>query len=151
MPPLIANATRQHSSHSPQWVPLPVQAGVNIYDHAIVCTTAAGLAVPGADVAGLTCWGVAWRGFDNSTGPNGVVGSGIVGSSSGSCERYVEVDGQGEWEFAVTGATPIPGDTAYVVDDNTVSADPTANQIVLGRFTRPGITSGYWFVDVERR
>jgi hypothetical protein len=59
------------------------------------------------------------------------------------------VDGQGEWEFAFTGAVPKPGDNAYVVDDDTV-ATVTTNSILLGKFTRPG-SPGKWFVDIERR
>ena len=47
-------------------------------------------------------------------------------------------------------ATPIPGATAFVVNDNTVSAAPTANNIPAGKFTRPYSASA-WFVDLERR
>ncbi len=142
---LAKDAMRNHSVHSPQIVPLPVKAGSVIYTNAIVATDGNGLAVRGADTAGLTCHGVAYKGYDNSAGANGALGTG----NQFDAVRYVQVDQVGEWEFAVSGTAPKPGQSAYVVDDNTVATSST-NSIKLGRFTRPG-NDGGWFVDVERR
>jgi hypothetical protein len=146
MPNLTKDIIRNHNVHTPQLLPLPVAAWFVIFANAIVATDANGLAVPGADTAGYTIQGVAYKGFDNSDGPDGVLGSG----NQFGAARYVQVDQAGEWEFPILGAAPKPGQNAYVVDDNTVSAANTGNNLKLGRFTRPG-NDGGWFVDIERR
>lgn len=146
MPALTADVHRMHSVHQPQFLPLPVKAGARIYLNAITCTDANGFAVPGANVAGLRAQGVAWKAFDNTNGADGTLGDTF---SAYGAVRFIEVDSQGEWEFAFTGAVPKPGDNAFVVDDNTV-ATVTSNSILLGKFTRPG-SPGKWFVDVDRR
>ena len=146
MAALTENVHRMHSVHQPQFLPLPVKAGARIYLNAITCTDANGFAVPGANVAGLRAQGVAWKSFDNTTGADGTLGDTF---SAYGAVRFVEVDGQGEWEFAFTGAVPKPGDNAFVVDDNTV-ATVTSNSILIGKFTRPG-SPGKWFVDIDRR
>lgn len=145
MSPLTADAHRMHSVHQPQFLPLPVKGGARIYLNAITCTDANGFAVPGANVAGLRAQGVAWKSFDNTTGADGTLGDTF---SAFGAVRFVEVDGQGEWEFTFTGTVPKPGDNAFVVDDNTV-ATVTSNSILLGKFTRPG-SPGKWFVDIDR-
>ena len=146
MAALTENVHRMHSVHQPQFLPLPVKGGARIYLNAITCTDANGLAVPGANVAGLRAQGVAWKSFDNTTGADGTLGDTF---SAFGAVRFVEVDGQGEWEFTFTGAMPKPGDNAFVVDDNTV-ATVTSNSILIGKFTRPG-SPGKWFVDIDRR
>ncbi len=146
MPALTADVHRMHSVHQPQFLPLPVKAGARIYLNAITCTDANGFAVPGANTAGLRGQGVAWKSFDNTLGADGTLGDTF---SAYGAVRFVEVDSQGEWEFAFTGAVPKPGDNAFVVDDNTV-ATVTSNSILLGKFTRPG-SPGKWFVDIDRR
>jgi hypothetical protein len=146
MAPLTTDVQRLHTVHQPQFLPLPVKAGARIHLNAIVCTDPTGLAVPGADTAGLRAHGVAWKPFDNTAGPDGTLGDTF---NAFGAVRYVEVDSRGEWELTVTGATPKPGDDAFVVDDDTV-ATVTANSILLGQFTRPG-SPGKWFVDVDRR
>lgn len=146
MPALTADVHRMHSVHQPQFLPLPVKAGARIYLNAITCTDANGFAVPGANTAGLRAQGVAWKSFDNTSGADGTLGDTF---SAYGAVRFVEVDSQGEWEFAFTGAVPKPGDNAFVVDDNTV-ATVTSNSILLGKFTRPG-SPGKWFVDIDRR
>ena len=146
MAALTDNVHRMHSVHQPQFLPLPVKAGARIYLNAITCTDANGFAVPGANVAGLRAQGVAWKSFDNTTGADGTLGDTF---SAYGAVRFVEVDGQGEWEFAFTGTVPKPGDNAFVVDDNTV-ATVTSNSILIGKFTRPG-SPGKWFVDIDRR
>ena len=146
MPALTADVHRMHSVHQPQFLPLPVKAGARIYLNAITCTDANGFAVPGANTAGLRVQGVAWKSFDNTLGADGTLGDTF---SAFGAVRFVEVNSQGEWEFAFTGAVPKPGDNAFVVDDNTV-ATVTSNSILLGKFTRPG-SPGKWFVDIDRR
>ena len=146
MPALTADVHRMHSVHQPQFLPLPVKAGARIYLNAITCTDANGFAVPGANTAGLRVQGVAWKSFDNTLGADGTLGDTF---SAYGAVRFVEVNSQGEWEFAFTGAVPKPGDNAFVVDDNTVST-VTSNSILLGKFTRPS-SPGKWFVDIDRR
>jgi hypothetical protein len=146
MAALTADVQRMHTVHQPQFLPLPVKGGARIFLNAITCTDANGLAVPGANTAGLRVQGVAWKSFDNTAGADGTLGDTF---SAFGAVRFVEVDSQGEWEFTFTGAVPKPGDNAFVVDDNTVAA-ATSNSILLGRFTRPG-SPGKWFVDVDRR
>ena len=146
MTALTANAQRMHSVHQPQFLPLPVKAGIRIFLNAIICTDANGLAVPGANTPGLRPQGVAWKPFDNTTGNDGTLGDTFNGFGA---TRYVEVDSRGEWEFAFTGVVPKPGDIAFIVDDNTVST-VTTNSIQIGKFTRPA-SPGKWFVDIDRR
>jgi hypothetical protein len=135
-----------HSVHQPQFLPLPVKAGARIYLNAITCTDANGLAVPGANIAGLRAQGVAWKPFDNTTGADGTLGDTF---NAFGAARYVEVDSRGEWEFPFTGTVPKPGDNAFIVDDNTVSTI-TTNSIQIGKFTRPA-SPGKWFVDIDKR
>jgi hypothetical protein len=146
MAPLTANVHRMHSVHQPQFLPIPVEAGVRIFLNAIVCTNAEGLAGPVYDGLSLRAQGVAWKPFDNTDGDSGTLGDTF---NSFGAARFVEVDSRGEWEFAILAPMPKPGDNAYVVDDDTVSA-VTANSVLLGKFTRPG-SPGKWFVDIERR
>lgn len=146
MAALVKNAQRSHKLHDLRLVALPVKAAETIFAGALVCTEpATGLAVPGADTAGLVFQGVAYRGFDNGAGADGVV------TGSHGSVRYCEVDQNGPWSFAVSGATPKPGQDALLVDDNTVSAGATTNSIKVGRFVEPdALQQGAWFVDVER-
>ena len=146
MAALTENVHRMHSVHQPQFLPLPVKGGARIYLNAITCTDANGFAVPGTNTAGLRAQGVAWKSFDNTGGADGTLGDTF---SAFGAVRFVEVDGQGEWEFTFTGAVPKPGDNAFVVDDNTV-ATVTSNSILIGKFTRPG-APGKWLVDIDRR
>jgi hypothetical protein len=144
---LTQDLQRNRNIHTEQIVPLPVKAAAVLYRNAIAAVDANGLAVRGSDTAGLSVMGVVAQGFDNTDGADGTLGS---NPDMFDAVRYVRVDQVGEWEFAVSGATPKPGQNALVVDDNTVSAAATTNNLKLGRFTRPGNYGG-WFVDVERR
>ena len=146
MTALTADAHRMHSVHQPQFLPLPVKGGARIYLNAITCTDANGFAVPGANTAGVRAQGVAWKSFDNTLGADGTLGDTF---SAYGAVRFVEVNSQGEWEFAFTGTVPKPGDDAFVADDNTV-ATVTSESILLGKFTRPA-SPGKWFVDIDRR
>ena len=146
MSALTADASRMHSVHQPQFLPLPVKGGIRIFLNAITCTDPNGFAVPGANTAGLRAQGVSWKPFNNTAGSDGTLGNTF---NSFGATRYVEVDTKGEWEFPFTGAVPKPGDPAFIVDDNTV-ATATTNSIQIGKFTRPA-SPGKWFVDIDRR
>lgn len=146
MAPLTASKQRTSKVLDSQYLAVPVNAGSVIFAGAIVCREAASaLGVPGADTAGLVPLGVAVDELDNTNGADGEV-NGADGV------RYVRVDVQGEYEFPLEegSTTPLPDGFAYIVDDDTVSADATTNELILGKFTRPGPDGG-WFVDIERR
>ena len=147
MPPLTQDTQRTWALHQPQILPLPAAAGSVLFVGALIATNAAGQAVPASDTAGLKVQGVCREGLNNSFGAAGTLGT---TADYTDAVRYVRVDAQGEWPFEISGATPTPGANAFVVNDNTVSAAPTANSIVAGKFTRPYSASA-WFVDVERR
>jgi hypothetical protein len=147
MTPLTRSTQRPFGLHQDQILPLPVAADTAVWTGALVATNAAGLAVPAADTAGLTVHGICRTGCDNRTGAVGTLGNATDFSTA---QRYVRVDRQGEWALKVTGTAPKPGQLAFAVDDDTVSAAPTVNNIPAGRFTRPAGPST-WFVDVERR
>ena len=147
MPPLTQDTQRIWALHDPQILPLPAAAGAVLFVGALTATNAAGLAVPASDTPGLTVQGVCREGLNNTFGAAGNLGT--TGDYT-DATRFVRVDAHGEWLFEVSGGTPRPGAPAYVLNDNTVSATPTANAIVAGKFTRPYSTSS-WFVDVERR
>ena len=147
MPPLTQDTQRIWALHDPQILALPAAAGAVLFVGALIATNAAGQAVPAADTAGLKVQGVCREGLNNAFGAAGTLGT---TADYTDAVRYVRVDAQGEWLFDVSAGTPTPGATAFAVNDNTVSAAPTANSIVAGKFTRPYSTSA-WFVDVERR
>jgi hypothetical protein len=145
---LAHKVQRQFTSHDPQIVPLPAAADAVLYVGALIAVNSSGVAIPAGDTAGTTAMGVCFRGgLDNTGGAAGTLGGTF---NYFGAARVIEVDVEGEWEFAVTGTTPKPGQVALVVDDNTVSAAATTNSIPCGRFTRPG-SPGMWFVDIERR
>jgi hypothetical protein len=130
------------------FIPLPAAANVRIYEGAIIATNSSGLAVPAADTAGFIIQGVCRRtALDNTGGAAGSLGT---SPEAMDAARWIEVDAHGEWEFTVSAGTPKPGASAFVVDDNTVSAAATTNNIVAGKFTRPASATS-WFVDIERR
>jgi hypothetical protein len=147
MPPLTQDTQRTWALHQPQILPLPAAAGSVLFVGALIATNAAGQAVPASDTAGLKVQGVCREGLNNANGAAGTLGA---TADYTDAVRYVRVDTQGEWLFDVSGGTPTPGANAFVVNDNTVSAAPTANSIVAGRFTRP-YSSTSWFVDLERK
>lgn len=147
MTALASDYQRCSKVHVPQLLSVPVNAGSAIYAGAIVCREAAtALGIPGADTASIVPLGVAVEGLDNTSGADGAFTDGDEGA------RCVRVDQVGEYEFAVEGGTPLPGNPAYIYDDNTVHADAgvTNNDIVIGEFTRPGPNGG-WFVDISKR
>ena len=125
-------------------VALPVLGGATLYTGALICSNANGLAIPGADAAGLTFQGVAFRGMDNSGGADGVMDGPFP-------ERTADIDTALIYSFPFQGTTPKPGDRALVVDDATCTVDATTNNIDCGRVTEPDPgKSGWWFVDPLR-
>jgi hypothetical protein len=147
MPPLTQDTQRTWALHQPQILPLPAAAGAVLFIGALIATNAAGQAVPASDTAGLKVQGICREGLNNTNGAAGTLGT---TADYTDAVRYVRVDAQGEWLFDVSAGTPTPGANAFVVNDNTVSAAPTANSIVAGKFTRP-YSSTSWFVDLERK
>lgn len=159
---LIKNKLRQHKVHDRHMNIAPGKGGAVIYAGAYVVREAAtDFVIPGADLAGVVPLGVVGERMfsddpdrdllahlDNTGLPDGVVTA--IGS-----ERAVRYDQAGEWLFAVAGAAvPRVGDPAYLVDDDTVSAENGAglaavNGVIAGHFTRPG--PGGWFIDISRR
>ncbi|MEM1205104.1 MAG: hypothetical protein AAGN66_17875 [Acidobacteriota bacterium] len=133
-------AQRRSTAERERRTAIPVAAGAKIGRYEIVCHDGNGLAVAGADAAGLTSSGVAVDGYDNTGGTNGTLGT--------HPQRYVTVDSGGRaWSFATTGTAPEHGEYAYVVDATTVSADPTTNNVQVGIFVEPDpATAGSWFV-----
>jgi hypothetical protein len=147
MPPLTQDTQRIWALHDPQILPLPAAAGTVLFIGALTATNAAGQAVPASDTAGLKVQGVCREGLNNTSGAAGTLGT---TADYMDAVRYIRVDAQGEWLFDVSAGVPTPGAPAFAVDDNTVSAAPTANSIIAGKFTRP-YSSTAWFVDLERR
>ena len=147
MPPLVQDTQRIWALHQPQILPLPAAAGAVLFVGALIATNAAGQGIPASDTAGLKVQGVCREGLNNTNGAAGSLGT--TGDYTDAV-RYIRVDTQGEWLFDVSAGAPTPGAQAFVVNDNTVSAAPTANSIIAGKFTRP-YSSTSWFVDLERR
>lgn len=91
---------------------LRVAASTTVYSGSLVCSNAAGYAVPGADTAGLKFRGVAREQGANASGANGDV--------------KVEVDDQAGkiFFFASTGLTQADvGEKLYIIDDQTVGLE----------------------------
>ncbi|HEX4954797.1 MAG TPA: hypothetical protein VF017_15500 [Thermoanaerobaculia bacterium] len=147
MAALTADFERNHLLHDQVLAALPAKANVRIYRGALACVaTATGLAETGSNSAGLRFAGVVVTGINNLGGAAGVISG---GASLAGTERTIQVDTQGSHEIALSGADPVFGDVAFLVDDNTVSkVDPGAG-VVVGRFLRPGNYGG-WIVDISR-
>jgi hypothetical protein len=147
MPPLTQDTQRIWAAHQPQILALPAAAGAVLFVGALIATNANGQAVPATDTAGLKVQGVCREGLNNTQGAAGTLGA---TSDFMDAVRTIRVDAQGEWLFEVSAGVPTPGAPAFAVNDNTVSAAPTANSIPAGKFTRP-YSSSAWFVDLERK
>jgi hypothetical protein len=135
MAALTSDIQRSVVAGKPQrLVPLPVAAGETIYNGALVCVFAAsGLAAPGIDAAGLIFMGIAYRGFDNALGSNG---------DALTKQRVAEIDVATVASYDVSGSAPKAGQRAFLVDDNTVSADPTTHNVDVGIFTGSASPNG---------
>lgn len=145
MTALTKDVQRSHKPHDYDLIEVPVNAGSAIFTGALVCREAAtGMAIPGADTAGLVFLGLAHEGYDNTDGADGTVVHGLSGN-----ERTALIDRAGKYLFA-TDDSPKVGEKAYIVDDNKVGlAATTTNDIACGTFVEPG-PSGYWFVDISK-
>lgn len=100
----------------------PVKAATRIYKGSLVCADATGYAVPGADTAGYTFFGVAIEDADNSSGAAGALS--------------VRVQTSGIFSFAKSGSITQAscGAQLCIVDDQTVGlAATTTNDIACGR------------------
>lgn len=99
---------------------LPVAASTVIYKGSIVSINSSGYAIPGADTASTIVAGIATKGADNSSGSNGDVKVDVL------YEVRVKLAGQ-------TLAQADLGAPLFVVDDQTVDASATTNNIPCGR------------------
>ena len=98
----------------------PLAAATKIYAGALVCLDAAGNAVPGSTAVGLTARGVAQEQIDNSAGAAGDL---RIESRSG-VHRFKN-------DASIDRANI--GDTAYIVDDETVAdTDGGATRSIAG-------------------
>ncbi|WP_067734484.1 hypothetical protein [Novosphingobium naphthalenivorans] len=95
-----------------------------IHEGALVCLSATGFATPGATATTLTADGIALQSVDNSAGADG--------------DLTVEVK-RGTFQFANSAAADAItaaeiGDTAYIVDDQTVAkTDGTGTRSAAGK------------------
>lgn len=111
---------------------LDVKAATLIEEGKIVAVDATGMAVPGADTAGLTVMGSSDKRVDNSGGADGDLGVPVKRKAS---FLYANASGN-----AVTAAHI--GKTVYVEDDETVASSST-NSIPAGKCL--GVeSSGVW-------
>ncbi len=132
---------RRMGLHTFRKIGLPVKADTNIPAGALVVTDANALAENGTDNPAKTFQGVCTQGYDNRGGADGVVGD-------TASDRHIEVDRNGQWEITVSAGQPEPGASAYLVDNDTVSASATANNILVGTFAQPG-RPGSWYIDIQ--
>jgi len=112
---------------------IPVAAGEEIFAGSLVCTDAAGYAVPGADTAGYVFEGVATQQADNSSGADGDVS--------------VVVRRRGRYRFDSASAldqASMSGEVC-VYDDQTVADDSdTTNSIACGRIDKIESSGECW-------
>ena len=101
----------------------PVAAGEVIYEGALSCLSATGFATPGATSTTLTADGVAKSTVDNSDGADGDL--------TVEVERIVSRFANSAGADEITAAEI--GDTAYIVDDQTVAkTDGTGTRSAAG-------------------
>lgn len=128
---------REHTTRiSQMWA--WVKAATKIFKTALVCIDATtGYAEPGADAANLKVYGVSQHEYDNTAG--------------GAKEMTAHVFVNTGHEFTTSGATDADLDKmVYLVDDNTVTIDPSATtyQIPVGRIMEVvSATKVFVFVD----
>ena len=112
----------------------PVAAGAVIYAGALVVIDAAGNAAPGSTATGLRARGVAQERADNSGGQAGVMkvesrrGTSAFGNSAATDE--------------ITRADI--GNTAYIVDDQTVAKTSATNTRSIAGIIRDVDEAGVW-------
>jgi len=104
---------------------IPVAGSTRIFAGALVCSNAAGYAVPAADTAGYIIEGVAVAQADNRTGSNGDV------------EVVVRRRGRFRLDCASALDQAAQGARVYVSDDHTVAAaDDVTNDVAAGVIDR---------------
>ena len=113
---------------------IPVAGGEQIFAGSLVCSNAAGFAVPAADGAGLTFQGVAMERADNRTGGDG--------------DLRILVHRRGRFRFACQTTLKYSALSAmvYAVDDQTVAADAaeTTNDVLVGVIDKVEDTHECW-------
>lgn len=153
---LIANMTggRKHKAHRNQILVAPAKADHVFYVGGAVSLDAGGLVVPGVSDGAIRAAGVLvsqkfpfdpkniTSQLDTRGGSDGVM-------AGDTCTNCVEFDTVGRYHFTNVLGSPVVGGWAYLVDDDTVSAAPTTEGIVLGEFTQA--KDGGWYVDVGKR
>lgn len=102
----------------PRTMALPIAGATTIFAGSIVCTNAAGYAVPGTAVTGLRTWGRA---------KNTVVNAGAAGALTIELDRGAFPYNMGAAGDAVTIADR--GKCVYVLDDNTIAKVATARSL----------------------
>lgn len=118
-------------------IPAPVKADTKIFGGGFVCVDANGLAVPGADTAGLIFFGVAMGRADNA--------GGAAGDKTVVCRRR----GLVKTKITSTVTQANVGDSVYLVDDQTVDlAAQTTNDILCGKIVE-FIAANWVWIDIE--
>lgn len=145
---------REHFAHDTKAALLPVKADVVIPLGAPVAaeTASDGLLVPLTDAAGLVFVGIALDPLDNTGAADGTFTVPATTRQQPSWQRCIRVDRAGVWRFDLDGDAPLPGETAYFLDADTLTKDSGAltGAIVAGEFVRPA-AAGAWWVDITRR
>lgn len=145
---------REHFAHDTKSALLPVKADAVIPLGSPVCAenASAGLLVPLADAEGLDFLGIALDPLDNTGGADGTFTVPATTRQQPTYERCIRVDRAGVWRFDLDGDAPLPGETAYFVDADTVTKDSgeLTGAIVAGEFVRPAAAAAWW-VDITRR
>src|SRR5579883_883593 len=112
-----ATADRDDQRSEGRLKALGVAAATLVYKGILVGCNAAGYLVPLEDTAGLTFQGVSFERADNTVGA----------AANGSISCRVRLDGEFLFSYPGAGALQAQvGGPAYLVDDNSVTSDPTA-------------------------
>jgi hypothetical protein len=112
--------TNRFTGQSPGRGSFPMAANTLLYKGQIVTKDSADrAAVPGA---GQPAVGISSSTYNNRTGA----------SSGGAADAMVAEVEYGVFGFAFTGTAPAPGDVLYVVDNQTLSLDPTGSRGIAG-------------------
>lgn len=108
----------QRKHRDTEQLSIPVAASTRIYQNTIVCKSATGFAVGGADTAGLKVVGIATTPGDNSGGADGDIN---VRVRRGKRETFKCTGASQAWLY----------ENVYVVDNETVAAT-TTNSVLAG-------------------
>lgn len=153
---LISNLSggRRHKAHRNKNLVAPAKAEHVYYVGGAVSFDASGLVVPGVQDGAIRAAGILVSQkfpYDprNITSQLDTRGSTDGSMSGDECTNCVEFDTTGRYHFLNVLGSPVVGGWAYLVDDDTVSADPTLEGIVLGEFAQS--KDGGWFVDIGKR